>query len=456
MRGYWAQIWRSVLVWLELGPTERLYLEGAEDLDRVSGLNAETVQVKDTAGNITLRSPDVVEAIDNAFGHQQRNPQRTIRFRFLTTSAAGSEQGAPFRDRMRGIELWRACRESAIATQGEADARAIADFLLAEGKVSAPVQAFLRTASSIEIRQRLISTIEWDTAADDASEVIRAVKDRLVILGEADRVPPESAEAVADHLYATAFATATRREERYLTRAGLLRAFADKTRVSLPATAVAALAAAIPKHLVPEGALALTGGGRSSVIRLPPPLPARYYARTTVLTELTQRLYESAVVVLQGGTGVGKSVSAAGHVPARPHHGDGSTCGEWQNSPACSIRSSTNSPPKAALRISFSMTWRRRPMRGRWNEPWQQSRTRLASVAANSWLRLLSSCRNVWLSHWPCPDAGPCRSLHLPVMRLLLSSWREAVRPRHALSGRRSSRCTPAVMPNSYMPGSRP
>jgi hypothetical protein len=34
MRGYWAQAWRSVLVWLELGPTERLYLKGAEDLDR--------------------------------------------------------------------------------------------------------------------------------------------------------------------------------------------------------------------------------------------------------------------------------------------------------------------------------------------------------------------------------------------------------------------------------------
>lgn len=314
MRGYWAQIWRSVLVWLDLGPTERLYLEGAEDLDRVSGLHAETVQVKDTAGNITLRSPDVIEAIDNAFGHRQRNPQRTIRFRFLTTSGVGSEQGAPFRDRMPGIVLWQACRESVNAAQGEADARAIADFLLAEGQVSAPVQAFLRSTSSAGIRQGLISAIEWDTAADDASEVIRAVKDELVVLGEANGVPPESAEAVADHLYANAFATATRREERYLTRAGLLRAFADKTRVSLPAATVAALVTAIPKHLVPEGALALTGGGRSSVIRLPPPLPARYYPRTTVLTELSQRLSESVVVVLQGGTGVGKSVSLAGHV----------------------------------------------------------------------------------------------------------------------------------------------
>ena len=54
MRGYWAQVWRSVLTWMDLGESERLYLEGAEDLDRVAGFAPETVQVKDVAGNITL------------------------------------------------------------------------------------------------------------------------------------------------------------------------------------------------------------------------------------------------------------------------------------------------------------------------------------------------------------------------------------------------------------------
>jgi hypothetical protein len=134
-----------------------------------------------------------------------------------------------------------------------------------------------------------------------------------VVLGESSGVPPDSAEAVADHLYATAFATATRREDRYLTRADLLRAFADKTRVSLSAATVTALVAALPKHLAPEAALDLAVGGRSSVIGLPPPLPARYYARASVLADLSERLSASAVLLLQGGTGVGKSVSAAGH-----------------------------------------------------------------------------------------------------------------------------------------------
>src|SRR5262249_15862509 len=87
--------------------------------------------------------------------------------------------------------------------------------------------------------------------------------------GNAEGVPPESAEAVADHLYTTAFTTATRPKDRYLTRADLLRAFAEKTRVSLPAATISALIAAIPKHVLPEGALAFALGGRSSVIGLP-------------------------------------------------------------------------------------------------------------------------------------------------------------------------------------------
>jgi hypothetical protein len=56
MRRYWTQVWRSVLAWIDLGDTDRLYLEGAEDIDRISSLDAETIQVKDVKGNITLRS----------------------------------------------------------------------------------------------------------------------------------------------------------------------------------------------------------------------------------------------------------------------------------------------------------------------------------------------------------------------------------------------------------------
>lgn len=119
MRGYWAQIWRSVLAWIELGETERLYLEGAEDIDRISGPAAETIQVKDVSRNITLRSDDVVEAIDNAWAHQKRNPRHTIKFRFLTTAGMGVEQGAPFGSEIGGLRLWRDSRLSSDEVERE-------------------------------------------------------------------------------------------------------------------------------------------------------------------------------------------------------------------------------------------------------------------------------------------------------------------------------------------------
>jgi hypothetical protein len=260
MRGYWAQVWRSVLVWMELGESERLYLEGAEDFDRISGLTAEAVQVKDVAGNITLRSKDAIEAIDNAWAHQRRNPRHTIKFRFLTTAGIGTEQGAPFGAGVGGLRFWRDCRSSTDVAQREHDARTIADFLLSEGKMSAAVQAFLRAASDAEIWQQVVAPIEWDTDTEEALQIIRQIKDGLVLLGEKSGVTPDRADdvaehlyatAYAEHLYATAYATATRQRDRYLTRADLLRLFHERTHVSLPAAAANALFAAIPQHLVP-------------------------------------------------------------------------------------------------------------------------------------------------------------------------------------------------------------
>ena len=316
MRGYWAQVWRSVLTWIDLGETERLYLEGTEDIDRINASAAETIQVKDVSGNITLRSGDVINAIDNAWAHRQRNPSHTIKFRFLTTAGIGIEQGAPFGPGIRGLRLWRDSRLSGNAKQRERDGRAIADFLLAEGRVSTAVQAFLHKASNGQIWEQVITPIEWDTDAEEAPHVIQEIKDRLVVLGEKSGVAPDKAEDVAEHLYATANATATRQKDRCLTRAGLLRLFQERTQISLPAATANALFAAIPQHLRPAGPVPVAAGGKSGLIGRLPPLPARYYARQAVLGDITARLSSFPVLVLQGGTGVGKSITAVAHAAA--------------------------------------------------------------------------------------------------------------------------------------------
>ena len=91
MAGYAGQISRSVLIWLRLENGERLYLEGAEDIDVIHGSAAETIQVKATKENITLRSPDVVEAIDNAWLNQQR--ARAVTRHLFNRAAADATSG---------------------------------------------------------------------------------------------------------------------------------------------------------------------------------------------------------------------------------------------------------------------------------------------------------------------------------------------------------------------------
>ena len=82
LRGYIYQVLRSVLVWLDLGDTEELFLEGAEDLDRIDGDAALTEQVKDTAGsgNVTLRTGSVIDAITHFWAHTAGDPQKPIAF----------------------------------------------------------------------------------------------------------------------------------------------------------------------------------------------------------------------------------------------------------------------------------------------------------------------------------------------------------------------------------------
>lgn len=81
IRGYVYQAYQSIFTWINLADHEMLYLEGAEDFDVFDNQLVTVTQVKDKAasGPVTLRSPDVVKAINNFWGHKHRNPKKIIR-----------------------------------------------------------------------------------------------------------------------------------------------------------------------------------------------------------------------------------------------------------------------------------------------------------------------------------------------------------------------------------------
>jgi hypothetical protein len=322
LAGYASQIWRSVLVWLRLEDGERLYLEGAEDIDVIHGSAAETIQVKATKRNIALRSADVVEAINNAWLNQQRNPDRLIRYRFLTNANIVMEQGDPIGLGVPGIALWERARRSADEAARLTDTDRIRRFLLDKGRVSPAVQAFLRDTDARGIWERLIAHVEWDTEAADAPEVVQGIRDILVELGQPRGIPSNEAEKIAAQLYEAAWAAATAREGgRSLVRADAIRIFDEKTRVSLPQPALSTLLSELAQIYGGRDLgtlLPLPIVGSSSSIGRAPSLRTRHHSRPAVVDEVHTRLMGFPRLVLHGATGTGKSTLAAEYVTAAP------------------------------------------------------------------------------------------------------------------------------------------
>ncbi|WP_162159611.1 ATP-binding protein [Cystobacter fuscus] len=236
MRAYKYQVLASLLAWLNLGEGEVLYLEGAEDFDKIKPDGSTVVtQVKDTAasGSLTLRTSGAVEAISNYWAHRERNHGRRIHFDYLTTSVIGREQGAPFGKDIGGIELWRRAQENSEPFQRGADARRIADFLLKEEKVSSGVLSFLKTAKDDEILTELVEPIRWLSGADETAALLKQIDDRLVEFGS-NRVYARDAEKALAPLYFHVWKVVSRSDERKLDRPSLFREFDAVATTTIP------------------------------------------------------------------------------------------------------------------------------------------------------------------------------------------------------------------------------
>ncbi len=311
LRGYIYQILRSIAVWLDLGDAEQLFLEGAEDLDRIGDDQALTEQVKDTvgSGNVTLRTASAIEAINNFWKHRTHNSEVAIRFRYLTTSGIGVEQGAPFGAGRGGLTVWNALREPEQIDDEQV--RKIVAFLLREGGLSKPVSDFLGTATVEEVLDQLIRPIEWLAGQADGDALVCRIKDRLVTHGAATSIAPADAELAFGPLYAAAFDAAKSKDGIPLTKAGFLRIFAASTGIYVAKHELSALfrAALTPNTNVGVQTVVFSLEGS-------PPLPAQYFRRAG-MEETIEASLRGGVTVLIGSTGSGKTLTAASTLAGR-------------------------------------------------------------------------------------------------------------------------------------------
>ena len=228
LRGYRYQILCSVEAWLDLADDETLRLEGVEDFDIVSNNTATLVQVKDTRRNVTLKSKEVLDAINHYCEFRTKHPDLTVKFCFITRSKIGQERSNLFGNGQRGIYLWSQC------SGDEETVTRISEFLQDQEKISDTVKKFLKQTDPQEIYEQLIKPVTWETGSKSASSIEQSINEKLINHGHRYKVQASYAKNVREALLNEAFRVATHPENRELTRARFLEFFEEKTTVRVP------------------------------------------------------------------------------------------------------------------------------------------------------------------------------------------------------------------------------
>ena len=305
LRGYIYQVYQSLAAWLSLSEDETLLLEVAEDYAVLARSTFTAVQIKDTAEtrSVTLKSAAISKAIQAFWNFHTANPDRHVRFHYLTKSAIGKEKALKFPDGQPGLLYWR------TAAREGSDVEPIRQALLTL-KFSNNLKGFIEHASAAELRDGLLRRIKWECGTGDISAVDQAIKDRLVYLGEKQHLTPSDSERSHDALVAELLRVIVRESGRELSRADLLRIFEKSVSVSMPIQTI---------RQAFSQAMASPGGGSLGTLLFHTspitnaaraPLPPGIVDRKALVDGLASETGQFGALWLQGSSGLGKTVLA--------------------------------------------------------------------------------------------------------------------------------------------------
>ena len=304
IRGYVYQAYQSVLAWMRLKEEDVLYLEAAEDFDIHETNSVIVTQVKNTegSGSITLRSKDVVEAINNYWRHKQSNPDRTVRFRFLTTAIPGQEKGGSFGEIGKGINYWvLAARDEQVAVEP------IKAFLL-DLALDEPLKAFLKTCDDGSLRRDLILGIQWDTGSKPKDGLIADIEERLINHGNRKGIDSYHSRKALDTLLRRIADLLSSQDVRRLTFAEFCMAFDEATMELMPKGEAAALRS-IASQLNPlaKTSTLTTLLQAPRILDKPLPLVQGAVPRDELVVKYAAILRQHGAIIFRGSTGLGKT-----------------------------------------------------------------------------------------------------------------------------------------------------
>ncbi len=303
IRGYIYQFWWSVDAWLQLqNADDMIYLEGAEDLDRVTADGATTEQIKHEAASISLNNRRAHKALENFWTVSEKEVSRRIAFHYISTAPAASEQDGVFGD-VSGVDAWR------IAQTSIAMASVIRDYLAQKLAPESKLRAFLISASPEEVQFRLLRRFQWFLGQPGVKEVLQSVEDRLTVRLSQKHIHLSYTSRVMDRLYAYVSGAIIRPEsiKRRLNLADLLREIDTATtdHIAVPAAQHHQFVAAMQSGAFDPGEALLRH------MRLPlPAVPSPLLPRPQTVAEVRSLMEQRKTVMLTGSVFKGKTTTA--------------------------------------------------------------------------------------------------------------------------------------------------
>lgn len=231
IRGYVYQIAHTALAWARLQKLETIYLEGAEDFDRLGRAN-EALQVKDYHHSITLRTIAVKEFICNAWLNRQRNPERNIMSRLLTTARPTFEKGKPFDE--PGIEFWRETAGKEPSAIVLSRAAAIGEFLLSYDQLPTAMVEVLRRRDALKILGEVINPCIFDVGLPQTADIEQQIRAQLALVATNDGFLLTNIDNALNATFKYVWDTVTKETERMLTLGTLIDVLMATTRMIPP------------------------------------------------------------------------------------------------------------------------------------------------------------------------------------------------------------------------------
>jgi hypothetical protein len=306
------QTWRAVLELVQLQDDEELYLEGAEDIDRLRKGEATLIQLRRTVESVSLNSAKILQGIAHFWTHSRNNTDRRVHYRYATIAGVSREKGSPFGSDAPGLELWELVRSSDDASVWCPVLRRLCDELSAETRLPSDLRDFLRSASEEDIREQLFVPVAFDTWAGDIDDLKREVHRIVVRFGKAKGIAPVWSLKAVPVLLQRALETAANPRDRRLLRIDFETVFD--------------LATAYP--VSPDRLIFATQSGEGVILAEEdvfdtlPPVTRRYFRRHDLIRSIAERALTSRAVFIIGSSGKGKSQLALDHA--------GLTSGHWR------------------------------------------------------------------------------------------------------------------------------